>query len=108
MHAQIGVEVHRVLVEVAFRTVVEEIRSRERVEFLELIRCEQLAERLVGACLKCLQLGVELCDPVVELRHFIRLSRIGLEKILVLLVEILELVLQPFDVLLFPFPECSL
>jgi hypothetical protein len=93
VHAQVGVEFHRVLVEVAFRSVVEKIRPGECVELLELVGRQQLTERLVGACLECLQLGVEFSDSVVELRHFVCLSCVGLEKILVLLVEIFQLML---------------
>jgi hypothetical protein len=38
--------------------------------------------------LEVLQLGVELGDAVVEFGDFVGLSRVGLEEVLVLLVEV--------------------
>lgn len=85
---QIGIKIHRILIKIALRPIIEEIGpSGEGIELLELIRREQLAEGLVGgaaaARLQRLELGVELGDAGVEFGDFVGLARVGVKEVLV-------------------------
>lgn len=79
----------------------------EGVKLVEFLR-QEFGKGLILTCPERIEFGGELGDAVVEFGNFIRLTSVRLQQILVFFMEVLELMLQAFDVFFFPLPKSSL